>query len=161
MKLSVSENIFLGSFVALVVMICSLALAMGSAIIAEVFNDNDVMEGTQSDGVDSNALPPPAATLLSCEGIVYRKSANGIRYVREAGGGIYIAADINDLVTIYRLSQGYTTYVEDISLDEATTRKLEYALQNCQGPFIPSGMILHGKTAQPSAAAHLVEAPGP
>lgn len=159
MKTSVSQSIFLGSFVSLVVMICSMTFAVGSAIITELFNDADVMEASQADGVDSNALPTPAASLLSCEGIVYRESVNGVRYVREAGGGIYIVADTNDRVTVYRLEQGYATDIEGITLDEETTRKLEYALHNCRGPFIPSGMILHVKTTWLPPPGLLIDAP--
>jgi hypothetical protein len=138
-----------------------MTFAMGAAIITELFNDTDVMEASQADGVDSNVMPAPPVTLLSCEGIVYRKSVNGIRYVREAGGGIYIAADINDRVTVYKLEQGYATDIVDITLDKETTRKLEYALHNCRGPFIPSGMILHGKTAKlPPASLRVPEGVG-
>lgn len=145
MRHNISQDIFLSSLTILVVMICSMTFAMGSAILTEVFRDTDVLESSQSGDVDVISQPTPAATRLSCDGINYRESADGVRYVREAGGGVYIGADINNKFTIYSLEQGYVTEIGGRALDEDTTRKLEYALHNCRGPFITSGMVLLGK----------------
>ena len=145
MRHNISQDIFLSSLTILVVMICSMTFAMGSAIITEVFRDTDGMESSQSNDVDVISQPTPDASRLSCDGINYRESADGVRYVREAGGGVYIGADINNKFTVYSLEQGYVTEIRDRALDEETTRKLEYALHNCRGPFITSGMVLTGK----------------
>ena len=145
MKRNISQDIFLSSFTILVVMICSMSFAVGSAIITEVFRDSDMPGSSQSDDVEADTLPIPVSTPLSCEGINYRESADGVRYVREAGGGVYIAADIKNRVRVYSLEQGYVTEIQDSALDDETTRKLEYALHNCRGPFIRSGMVLLGR----------------
>lgn len=145
MKFGVSENIFLASFAILIVMICSMTVAVGSAIFTEVFNDTNILESSQVEGLDANVRAVAAAPIRNCDGIVYHHSVDGIRYVREAGGGVFIAADINDRFMVYKLEQGYVIEIEDIALDHDTTHKLKYALRNCQGPYTPSGMILSGR----------------
>ena len=96
--------------------------------------------------------PEVAGSPGDCDGIIYRVAENGVRYVREAGGGRYYGAEVDHTFGIYTLEYGYLVKIEDSSLDTETYRKLKYALYNCNGVFTQSGIhiALNVSTGSPS-----------
>ena len=103
---------------------------------------------TAADEFDPNSLPAPAAGILKqergnslgCDGVIFSAADNGTRYVRESGGGIYYAAEVNSVFDIYTLSYGHLVNVEHSSLDTHTYRKLKNALYHCDGSMTESGV---------------------
>ncbi len=95
-----------------------------------------------------DSLPAPGAGILKqeagrsldCDGVIFRASDNGIRYVRESGAGRYYAAEVNNKFGIYILNYGYLLKVENPGLDIPTYRKLKNALYNCDGLYTQSGL---------------------
>jgi hypothetical protein len=162
MKYGIMESLFFASLITAVIMLCSLSGAVGFYAIFG-FGDEDPLalpSRAKAAHPDPNTLPAPAAGYpaqqangsLSCEGVVYRTSENGIRYVREAGGGIYHAAIIHDRLGIYKISYGQMEKVEPNVLDPASLDKLSNALRNCKGPFLPSGTrFAHSLIRKPRA----------
>ena len=154
MKYGIMESLFFASLITAVIMLCSLSGAVGFYAIFG-FGDEDPL------ALPSRAKAPAAAARypaqqangpLSCDGIVYRTSENGIRYVREAGGGIYHAAIIHDRLGVYKISYGHMEKVAPDVLDATTLNRLSYALHNCKGPFLPSGThFAHSLTRKPRA----------
>ena len=100
------------------------------------------------DEFDPNNMPAPGAGILRqepgnalvCEGLIFRVANNGIRYVRESGGGRYYAAEIHNRFGIYTLYYDHLVKIENSSLDIHTFRKLKHALYHCDGAFIQSGL---------------------
>ena len=162
MKYGIMESLFTASLITAVIMLLSLSGAVGFYAIFG-FGDEDplaVRVSAKTAHPDPNSLPAPAAgypalqanASLSCEGVVYRTSENGIRYVREAGGGIYHAAIIHNRLGVYKISYGHMEKVDPNMLDSASLSKLSYALRNCKGPFLPSGThFAHSLTRKPRA----------
>jgi len=95
-----------------------------------------------------DSLPAPGAGILKqelgrtldCKGVIFRAADNGIRYVRESGGGRYYAAEVNKTFGIYILNYGYLLKVENPGLDVHTYRKLKHALYDCDGLYTQSGL---------------------
>ncbi|MCK5479805.1 MAG: hypothetical protein KAJ06_01615 [Gammaproteobacteria bacterium] len=100
------------------------------------------------DDFNPNSLPTPGAGILKqeagrpldCEGVIFRASDNGIRYVRESGAGYYYAAEVNNIFGIYILNYGYLLKVENPGLDIPTYKKLKHALYHCDGLYTQSGL---------------------
>ena len=105
---------------------------------------------------DPDSLPAPAAGILEqgsggafgCDGILFSAAINGTRYVRESGGGVYYAAEVDSRFEIYTLSYGHLVKIEDSSLDTPTYRKLKYALYHCDGSITPSGLRIAQKSLE-------------
>ena len=117
--------------------------------IAEELKNARQMSGLSvSDDLDPNSLPGPAAGILKrgignslgCEGILFSAADNGTRIVRESGGGLYYAAEVNSMFEIYTLSYGHLIKIEHSSLDVHTYRKLKNALYHCDGSMTESGV---------------------
>jgi len=156
------ENLFVATLISAVVILFSLSGAVGFYAIFG-FDDEEsptMLARAERPVFDPNALPAPGAGYpaqqdnnpLSCDGIIYQRSEKGIRYVREAGGGIYYAAMIDHKLGVYRISYGHMEKVDKTVLDITSRRKLSYALDNCEGPFLPSGThFARGTTAKPRA----------
>ena len=76
--------------------------------------------------------------------MVYSISEDGVRYVRENGGGTVFAARLNQQVGFYQLNPyGYMMPVEHAALDGETAGRLSNALLQCLGPWLPSGTWFH------------------
>jgi hypothetical protein len=99
-------------------------------------------------GFDPNNPPSPAAGIplqqsaapFPCEHMIYGISADGVRYVHEAGGGTVYAARLNQWFGFYQLNPyGYMVPVDHASLDAETAGNLRKALLQCLGPWLPSG----------------------
>ena len=98
--------------------------------------------------INPNSLPAPGAGILKqepgtshdCEGVIFRAADNGTHYVREAGGGRYYAAEVNNRFGIYILNYGYLLKIEHSSLDIHTFQKLKHALYHCDGSYTQSGL---------------------
>ena len=108
------------------------------------------MELGGSDNFDPESLPPPAAgtttvttrTQNNCEGVIFSISQDGIKYVRESGGGTLLAARLNNKIGFYQLG-GFDELenVDEAEIDTETLKMLEYALMNCDARYNPSGLI--------------------
>lgn len=143
------EGLFTASLITAVVMLCSLSGAVG---FYAIFGFDDEEQPVQQARPAAGSSSQQANGSLSCDGIVYRTSENGIRYVREAGGGIYQAAIINNRLGLYKISYGHMDKVDKSVLDPASLNKLSYALRNCKGPFLPAGThFAHSLTRKPRA----------
>lgn len=82
-----------------------------------------------------------AASLSSCDNVVYGVSEDGVRYVREAGGGIVYAAWLNKQIGFYELNPyGYMLPVDNATLQSETTDILRHALLECHGHWLTSGV---------------------
>ena len=95
---------------------------------------------------DPALFPSPAAGIpgkpeyaLNCEGIIFSTTKDGIKYVRQASGGIFIGAEYQKKFGFYRMEYGLLAPVDDADVDRIIRAKLKYALYNCEGPFIRSG----------------------
>lgn len=107
------------------------------------------MESLERDEFDPASLPPPAAgiapkitqPLHTCEGVIYSVSSDGIKYVRESGGGVLLAAELDNKVGFYQLGQ-YSSlkYLDRADMNSEASEKLEYALTNCKAEYLPSGV---------------------
>jgi hypothetical protein len=109
-----------------------------------------LMEFMEPEKFDPESLPPPAAgtTILTtpaqntCEGVIYSISQDGIRYVRESGGGTLLAARLDNKTGFYQLgSLGELKNVDEAEIDTKTLKMLEYALTNCDARYNPSGVL--------------------
>lgn len=143
MKYGIMETFFATALLAGAVTVVSMASAVVYAVGIELRDDSDITELATPKDSDQN-VPPPAAgqkaeDRLSCKDIIYLTSQDGIKYVRESGGGMYNAAIVNNTLGIYELDYGHLTRVDDSRLDQQSIRKLEHALTNCHGPFVNSG----------------------
>lgn len=108
-----------------------------------------VMEVFEKDEFDPASLPPPAAGIAptthlshnTCDGVIYSISKDGIKYVRESGGGVLLAAELDSKVGYYQLGE-YSSlkYLDRTETDSEASEKLEYALNNCNAKYIPSGL---------------------
>jgi hypothetical protein len=99
-------------------------------------------------GFDPNALPPTSAGMpleqseieFPCKHMVYSISQDGVRYVRETGGGTVFAARPNQRVGFYQLNPyGYMMPIDQATLDIETAGRLSKALLQCMGPWLPAG----------------------
>lgn len=108
------------------------------------------MEFMERDKFDPESLPPPAAgtttvttlTKNTCEGVIYSISEDGIKYVRESGGGTLLAAELDNKIGFYHLDRfGGLENVDEAEIDTETPKILEYALINCDARYNPSGVI--------------------
>ena len=106
------------------------------------------MDSTEIDKFDPESLPPPAAGTTAittkpqytCEGVIYSISEDGIKYVRESGGGILLAAELDNKIGFYKLGKyGSVRHVEHAEIDSEASKKLEHALNNCNARHLPSG----------------------
>ena len=107
------------------------------------------LDALEKDEFDPASLPPPAAGIAldrikpqkSCDGIVYSISKDGIRYVREAGGGVLLAAEIDNTVGFYQLGE-YSSleYLDRSMMEPSVPARLEYALTHCNAEYLPSGL---------------------
>jgi hypothetical protein len=100
------------------------------------------------DVFDPNVLPATSAGIplqesdaaLPCKSMVYSISEDGVRYVRDNGGGTVFAARLNQQVGFYQLNPyGYMMPVDQTTLDIETAGRLSKALLQCLGPWLPSG----------------------
>ena len=108
------------------------------------------MEFMDTDKFDPKSLPPPSAGTAivttyaqnTCEGVIYSISQDGIKYVRESGGGTLLAAKLDNTIKFYRLGRlGEVQNVDEAELDTKTLKMLEYALNNCDVRYNPSGVF--------------------
>jgi len=101
-------------------------------------------------GFDPNALPPTAGGITQelsndesdfpCRNMIYSVSEDGVRYVRQDGGGTVFAARLNQRVGFYQVNPyGYMLPVDQRVLDGETVGRLSRALLQCAGPWLPSG----------------------
>ena len=107
------------------------------------------LEAIEKDEFDPESLPPTAAGVApgitqphhSCEGVIYSISTDGIRYVRESGGGVLLAAELDNKIGFFELGQ-YSSlkHLDRTEVDSEASRKLEYALANCNAKYVPSGV---------------------
>ena len=104
----------------------------------------------ERDKFDPESLPPPAAgtttvttrTQNTCEDVIYSISQDGIKYVRESGGGTLLAAELDNKIGFYHLGRlGELENVNKAEIDTGTLKMLEYALTNCDARYNPSGVI--------------------
>ena len=104
--------------------------------------------GQHADNFDPNTLPPTSAGIplqqaeaeFPCHNMIYSISEDGVRYVRENGGGTVFAARLNRQVGFYQLNPyGYMMPVNQAALDSETTGRLSKTLLQCVGPWLPSG----------------------
>lgn len=95
------------------------------------------------------SLPPPAAGItainsdlnFSCTDAIYGLSRDGVRYVRESGGGAVIAARVNNKLGFYELGQyGGLEKMSVSGMDAETRAKLKFVLLNCDQVYLPSGI---------------------
>jgi hypothetical protein len=107
------------------------------------------MDAVESDKFDPESLPPPAAgtTLITtkpqytCEGVIYSISEDGIKYVRESGGVILLAAGLDNRTGFYRFGNyGDVRPVDHAEMDAETSNMLEHALNYCNARYLPSGV---------------------
>lgn len=108
------------------------------------------MEFSVRDKFDPESLPPPAAGTTkvttraqnTCEGVIYSISQDGIKYVRESGGGTLLAAELDNKIGFYHLGRlDELENVDAAEIDTETLKMLEYALTNCDERYNPSGVI--------------------
>ena len=107
------------------------------------------MEALDEDEFDPASLPPPAAGIApvittprhTCEGVIYSVSKDGIKYVRESGGGVLLAAELDNKIGFFELGE-YSSlrYLDRKEMDPETTKRLEYALTSCSAEYLPSGV---------------------
>ena len=109
-----------------------------------------LIEFMERDKFDPEYLPPPAAgittittrTQNTCEGVMYSISQDGIKYVRESGGGALLAAELDKHFAFYHLGRfGFLENVDEAEINPDTLKMLEYALTNCDRRYNPSGVI--------------------
>ena len=107
------------------------------------------MDSTERDRFDPESLPPPAAgaaalttkAQYNCEGVIHSISEDGIRYVRESGGGILLAAELDNKIGFYKLGKyGIVNRVDHAEVDSEASKKIEHALNNCTARHLPSGV---------------------
>lgn len=107
------------------------------------------MEALERDEFEPESLPPPAAgttatksrSHLTCEGLIYSISKDGIKYVRESGGVILLADSLDNKAVFYQLGEyGSLKQVDRTEMDSEESEKLEYALANCNAEYLPSGL---------------------
>jgi hypothetical protein len=119
----------------------SVLFAAGAMMGITRFHDNH-------DNIDPTTLPPLAAGRLlqqsvvafPCERMIYSISQDGVRYVREGGGGSVYAARLNRKVSFYQLNPyGYMIPADGAAVDAETAGNLRNALLQCLGPWLPSG----------------------
>jgi hypothetical protein len=112
------------------------------------------LDAGTTDKFDPESLPPPAAGTTAitskpqytCEGFIYSISEDGIKYVRESGGVILLAAGLDNKKGFYQLGKyGDVRHVDHDDWDSETSNKLEHALNNCDARYLPSGVYFsHG-----------------
>lgn len=107
------------------------------------------MEFLERDEFDPESLPPPAAGAsdtitrpqITCEDFIYSISKDGIKYVRESGGVILLADELDNKTGFYQLGEyGSLKQVDRTEMDSEASEKLEYALTNCNADYLPSGL---------------------
>ena len=107
------------------------------------------MERVERDEFDPKSLPPPSAGTaamttqpqLTCEGMIYSISEDGIKYVRESGGGILLAAEIDNKIGFYNFGKyGNVENVDYAGIDSEVSKKLKHALRNCSARHTLSGV---------------------
>lgn len=108
-----------------------------------------VMEFIDKEAFDPGSLPPPAAgntvetraSRRSCEDVTYGVSQDGVRFVRESGGGTLIAAVIDSDLGFYQLGRhGDLQNLDSSTVDAGASEKMTYALLNCDARYLPSGV---------------------
>ena len=133
-------------------------LSLSSAVIVAIGEeldggDKEETQVASTGQVNPNTLPAPSAGNLTnegevtCKGFIYQASQNGIRYVRESGGSIYYAAEVEKNFGVYKLAFGHLERVNTSEVDAISIKKLKYALNNCSGPFVPSGTYVTMRAA--------------
>ena len=107
------------------------------------------MEALERDEFDPGSLPPTAAGTpatvtrkhLTCEDVIYSISKDGIKYVRESGGVILLTDELDNKTGFYQLGEyGSLKQVARTEMDSESSEKLEYALENCNAEYLPSGL---------------------
>ena len=107
------------------------------------------LDALEKNNFDPESLPPPAAGTTtittkpqySCEGFTYSISEDGTRYVRESGGVLLLATGLDNKTGFYQLGKyGDVRHVNTGERDSETSGKLEYALNNCNARYLPSGV---------------------
>jgi len=108
-----------------------------------------IIDRSGNDVINPNNLPPPAAGMARlekediniCEGVIFGVSKDGIKYVREAGGGNIYAALVSEVVTFYEIGRyNHMTKVNYSKLYTGIATHLQNALLNCDAHYLPSGI---------------------
>jgi hypothetical protein len=101
------------------------------------------------DEFDPQSLPSPAAgstaettrPQYSCDNFIYSISEDGVKYVRESGGGIQLAAKLDNEIDYFQFGRhGSLSNVDRAEVDSVLSKKLEFALNNCNVKHLPSGV---------------------
>jgi hypothetical protein len=80
-------------------------------------------------------------TQNTCDGITYSISQDGIKYVRESGGGALLAASVGNKIGYYQLGRFWELeQVNRAEIDDETLHMLDYALTSCDARYNPSGV---------------------
>jgi hypothetical protein len=107
------------------------------------------LQALEQDEFDPASLPPPAAGIVpeksqpqqGCEGVVYSISKDGIKYVREAGGGVMLAAELGSSVGFFQIGEyNSLEYPGRTRMESSDPSRLEYALTHCNAEYLPSGL---------------------
>jgi len=108
-----------------------------------------IIDRAGDDVIDPNDLPPPAAGMArqekedinTCEGVIFGVSQDGLKFVREAGGGNIYAALVDEVVTFYVIGRyDHMTKVDYSELFPGIATYLQNSLLNCVAHYLPSGI---------------------
>jgi hypothetical protein len=147
----ITVNLVVVAFFCAVFSVLMMTGSMLYAIFAALDNGTDITvtaEITPEDtGFDPNVLPAPTAgitgksktTAYNCRDMIYQTTEGGVKFVRELGG-VYNAAIVNGQFGLYKLDYGHLLPVENNMLVPDSIRKLHYALENCHGRYVRSGV---------------------
>jgi hypothetical protein len=112
-----------------------------AGVVAGLARYVDGIDPGRQDARATSLGPPRSAGAFACEKILYSISQDGVRYVREAGGGTVYAARLNQRLGFYQLNPyGYMVPADLATLDTETADNLRTALLQCVGPWLPSGV---------------------
>jgi len=124
-----------------------LAITVAGVLFSDLYSTLTGSADQQLAGeFDQNRYPSPAAGItsrpknaLNCDDVIFRATKDGIKYVRQAGGGVFIGAEYKENFGFYKMEYGLLAPVDAASIDRFTRAKLKYALYNCDGPFTRTG----------------------
>jgi hypothetical protein len=124
-----------------------LAVTVAGVLFSDLYSKFTGSDQQQLAGdFDPSRYPSPSAGVsskpkyaLTCEGVIYRATKGGVKYVRQASGGVFIGAEHLNKFGFYKMEYGLLAPVDESTVDRFTKAKLKYALYNCEGPFERSG----------------------